>query len=29
VQIRIDRLLLGNLADAKPVAKGVSEMRVD
>ena len=29
IQIRIDRLALGNSGDAKPVGEGVSEMRVD
>jgi putative addiction module killer protein len=29
IQVRIDRLVLGNLGDVKPVGKGVSEMRVD
>jgi putative addiction module killer protein len=29
IQVRIDRLMLGNLGDVKPVGKGVSEMRVD
>ena len=29
VQMRIDRLALGNSGDVKPVGEGVSEMRVD
>ncbi len=29
IQIRIDRLALGNAGDAKPVGDGVSELRVD
>jgi putative addiction module killer protein len=29
IQIRIDRLALGNVGDAKPVGEGVSELRVD
>lgn len=28
VQVRIDRLAKGNTGDAKPVGKGVSEMRI-
>jgi len=29
IQIRIDRLSLGNAGDVKPVGSGVSEMRID
>ena len=29
IQRRLDRLALGNPGDAKPVGKGVSEMRID
>ena len=29
IQVRIDRLDLGNTGDAKPVGEGVSEMRID
>jgi putative addiction module killer protein len=29
IQIRIRRLSLGNFGDAKPVGKGVSELRID
>jgi putative addiction module killer protein len=29
IQVRIDRLVLGNSGDVKPVGEGVSEMRVD
>ena len=29
IQVRIDRLALGNPGDVKPVANGVSEMRID
>lgn len=29
VQIRIDRLSLGNVGDAKAVGEGISEMRID
>ena len=29
VQVRIERLALGNLGDVKPVGKGVSELRID
>ena len=29
IQIRIDRLSLGNVGDAKAVGEGVSEMRID
>jgi putative addiction module killer protein len=29
IQVRIDRLSLGNLGDAKPVGEGVSELRID
>jgi putative addiction module killer protein len=29
VQVRIDRLALGNAGDVKPVGRGVSEMRID
>ena len=29
IQARIDRLELGNVGDAKPVGKGVSEMRIN
>jgi putative addiction module killer protein len=29
IQIRIDRLALGNVGDAKPVGEGVGELRVD
>ncbi len=29
IQVRIDRLGLGNAGDAKPVGVGISEMRID
>lgn len=29
IQVRIDRLCLGNLGDVAPVGSGVSEMRID
>jgi putative addiction module killer protein len=29
IQLRIDRLALGNLGDVKAVGEGISEMRVD
>ncbi len=29
VQVRIERLALGNTGDVKPVGKGVSELRID
>jgi putative addiction module killer protein len=29
IQVRIDRLALGNAGDVKPVGSGVSEMRID
>jgi putative addiction module killer protein len=29
IQVRIDRLSLGNLGDVKPVGEGVSELRID
>jgi putative addiction module killer protein len=29
IQVRIDRLSLGNPGDAKPVGDGVSELRID
>ena len=29
IQVRIDRLALGNLGDVKPVGSGLSEMRID
>jgi putative addiction module killer protein len=29
VQVRIDRLALGNSGDARPVGEGVSELRID
>lgn len=29
IQVRIDRMALGNFGDVKPVGQGVSEMRID
>lgn len=29
IQVRLDRLSLGNAGDVKPVGSGVSEMRID
>ncbi len=29
IELRIDRLVLGNPGDVRPVGKGVSEMRID
>lgn len=29
IQVRIDRLALGNPGDVKPVGEGISELRVD
>jgi putative addiction module killer protein len=29
IQVRIDRLALGNPGDVKPVGEGISEMRID
>ena len=29
IQVRIDRLSLGNRGDSKPVGEGVSELRID
>jgi putative addiction module killer protein len=29
IQVRIDRLALGNPGDVKPIGSGVSEMRID
>ncbi len=29
IQVRIDRLAIGNLGDVKPVGDGVSELRID
>lgn len=29
IQIRIDRLALGNAGDVRPVGSGISEMRID
>jgi putative addiction module killer protein len=29
IQVRIDRLALGNPGDVKPVGSGISEMRID
>jgi putative addiction module killer protein len=29
IQVRIDRLSLGNPGDARPIGEGVSEMRID
>lgn len=29
IQVRLDRLALGNPGDVKPVGEGVSEMRID
>lgn len=29
IQIRIDRLVLGNPGDVRPVGSGISEMRID
>ncbi|MHB1780826.1 type II toxin-antitoxin system RelE/ParE family toxin, partial [Acidithiobacillus sp.] len=29
IQMRLDRLALGNPGDVKPVGEGVSEMRID
>jgi len=29
ILVRIERLLLGNAGDVKPVGKGVSELRID
>jgi putative addiction module killer protein len=29
IQVRIDRLSLGNAGDARPVGEGVSELRID
>lgn len=29
IQVRIDRLAMGNPGDAKPVGEGISELRID